>query len=87
MILKDHGPLDAKSLVAELLRQRAVLQQHREMTTAMVSRVADYEAKFAIPSTQVHGAIESGALQETAEVCDWIITNELAARARGTASR
>jgi len=87
MILKDHGPLDAKNLAAELLRQRAVLQQHRETITTMVSRVADYETQFAMPSAQVHRAIESGDLQETAEVCDWIITDELAARAGTTASR
>ena len=40
------------------------------------SRVLAYEEQFGIPSSDVHDAIEDGRLQETLEVCEWIIDFE-----------
>lgn len=87
MILKDRGPLDPKTIAEELLRQRDVLRQHREIIGAVQARVTGYEARFSMPSAEVHGAIDRGALHETDDVCDWIIDSDLLRRARAAEGR
>jgi hypothetical protein len=87
MILRDHGHLSATEIAAELLRQRNVLLRHRETTSVLASRVADYEKYYEMVSSEIHDAIENGTLEETAEVCDWIINDELVSRSRVTTTR
>ena len=87
MILKGRGPLDPKSMAEELLRQRDVLRQHREVVGAVQARVTDYETRFSLSSAEVHGAIECGTLHETEDVCDWIIDSDLLRRARAAEGR
>jgi len=39
--------------------------------------VAFCEAKYGIPSSDIHEAIDDGRLIESKEVCDWIFAHEL----------
>ena len=39
--------------------------------------VAFCEAKYGIPSSEIHEAIDDGRLIESKEVCDWIFAHEL----------
>lgn len=87
MILRDHGPLDPKNIAAELLRQRDTLRQHRAVIGAVQARVTEYEARFSLPSSEVHGAIDHDTLRETDDVCDWIIDSDLLRRAHEAEGR
>ena len=39
--------------------------------------VAFCEAKYGIPSSEIHQAIDDGRLIESKEVCDWIFAHEI----------
>jgi hypothetical protein len=60
-----------------LLAEQAVIKSYVEELAALRSRVLAYEEQFGIPSSEVHEAIEDGRLQETLEVCDWIMDIEI----------
>lgn len=82
MILKDMKQRSPEELSEELLRQIDVLRQHGQHVAALESRIASYEQQFNVPSSQIHEAIDTGRLDESVEVCDWIMDVELLERAR-----
>ncbi|HEU5422125.1 MAG TPA: hypothetical protein VFU72_01165 [Nitrolancea sp.] len=77
MMLKGRGVMDPQTLVEELLRQRDVLRAHTNLVETLSTSIQEYERRYSLSSDQLHAAIEAGQLQETEEVCDWIIDYEL----------
>ena len=75
------APFDVEAEVARLRAQMkdvALQQQFDEENRRTVER---FEAKYGIPSAEVHQAIDDGRLEETFEVCQWIFEYELLSRA------
>lgn len=81
MVLTNPTAPTAKELADQLLAEREVIERYVEQVNALRSRVLAYEEQFGIPSSEVHEAIDDGRLQETLEVCKWIIDSERLARA------
>ena len=77
MVLTNPTAPTAKALADQLLAEQAVIKGYVEELVALRSRVLAYEEQFGIPSSEVHEAIEDGRLQETLEVCDWIMDFEV----------
>lgn len=82
MILKDREPMTPNAMASDLIRQMDVLREHKRSVIALELRIAGLEQRYAISTSQVHAAIEAGTLQETIEVCDWIIDSEILERSR-----
>lgn len=63
--------------VEELIAQFEADGQDAELMARhqaeLEARVAAYESKYGIPSSEVHAAIERKELRETLEVCDWLM--------------
>ncbi len=87
MILQDHGHLEPEQLARELLRQSEVLKQHSARIAALEARVALAEHRYHLVSHQIHDAIDAGTLEETPDVCNWILDYDLLERARSNAGR
>ncbi len=87
MILRDHGQMEPEQLAQELLRQSDVLRRHSVHIATLEARVAASERHYNLPSDQIHAAIDAGTLEETAEVCNWIIDHDLLERSRLNAGR
>jgi hypothetical protein len=87
MILRDHGQMEPAQLAEELLRQSDVLRRHSAHIATLEARVAEAESRYNISSDQIHAAIDDGTLEETAEVCNWIIDYDLLKRSRLNAGR
>jgi len=85
--LKGQGEMDTRSLAAELIRRRAILLEHAQTVERLRERVAGFERRYGIPSNEIHAAIEQGRLDETEEVCDWILDYELVRAAEPPSSR
>jgi hypothetical protein len=77
MVLTNPTSPTAKALADQLLAEQAVIKRYVEELAALRSRVLAYEEQFGISSSEVHEAIEDGRLQETLEVCDWIMDIEI----------
>jgi hypothetical protein len=73
-------------MAREILRERDIIKNYFEHVHELRDRVAEYEAKYGMPSDQVHTAIENGHIDETDEVCDWIMTYELLERSNAIAA-
>lgn len=59
-----------------LLDEIRVLRKARAYRREVETRVRAYEARFGLPSSEIHAAIDRGDLVETWEVCRWIIAYE-----------
>ncbi len=81
MVLSNPTAPTAQELADQLLAEREIIERYFAQVNALRSRVLAYEAQFGIPSSEVHEAIEDGRLQETLEVCKWIIDFERLTRA------
>ncbi len=68
-----------EALLHEIARLRRVAHQQ----DALRQRIRAYEERYQIRSDEVHAAIDSGRLVETAEVCDRIMDHELLQRSAG----
>lgn len=77
MVLTNPNTLMSKARADQVLAEQAVIKQYVQEMAALRRRVRAYEEQFGIPSDEVHEAIEDGRLQETLEVCDWIMDIEL----------
>ncbi len=73
MVLTNPTTPTSKELADQLLAERDVIERYVEHVNTLRSRVLAYEEQFGIPSCDVHEAIEDGRLQETLEVCKWIM--------------
>jgi hypothetical protein len=74
------APFDVDAEIARLRAQAAdaaLQQQFAEENRRTVER---FEAKYGIPSAEIHQAIDDGRLEETFEVCQWIFEYELLCR-------
>ncbi len=60
----------------ELEREREVLERHYRRLADLRANIAACEEKYGITSDQIHDAIENRELQETLEVCRWIMDYE-----------
>jgi hypothetical protein len=67
-------------LAEALIRQRQVLQNHYAMLRNLRARIAANEAHYGLPSAEVHQAIDDGRIEETHQVCKWLIDIDLLER-------
>lgn len=81
MVLTNPTAPTSKELSDQLLAEREVIERYFEQVNTLRSRVLAYEEQFGILSSEVHEAIDDGRLQETLEVCKWIIDFERLSRA------
>jgi hypothetical protein len=75
----DH---DIESLAQGLLAQRFNVEMKLEQIRELDLRVTEYEMTYGLRSDCVHDAIENGSLQETREICRWIMDLDLLRRLR-----
>jgi uncharacterized membrane protein len=72
---------DASQLVAAVsmqLQDKAAQARTLELIRA---RVRQFERRYNVASDDLHGAIDAGKLEETADVCQWILDYNLLLRA------
>jgi hypothetical protein len=67
-------------LADTLAQQRRILQDHYEVLRALRTRIAENEVRYGIPASDVHQAIDDGRLEETHDVCKWLIDIDLLER-------
>lgn len=72
---RTTGITDAE-LERQLREMREDLPAQRQRRRELAAQVAAYEARFGLPSTEIHDAIDDGRLVETLDVCNWIIDYE-----------
>jgi hypothetical protein len=77
MVALNHKTLTPHGLAKQLLVEQEVIERFLESVRELEARVLAYEQQFGIPSSEVHEAIDSGRLQETLEVCNWLIDIEV----------
>ncbi len=82
MVLTNPTTPTAKALADELLAECDVIKRYVEQMDELRSRVLACEERFGIPSSEVHEAIEDGRLQETLEVCEWLMDVYMLERAK-----
>lgn len=87
MILRDNGPMEPEQLAQELLRQSDVLRRYSVHIATLEARVAAAERHYKLSSDQIHAAIDAGTLEETPDVCNWIIDHDLLKRSRLNAGK
>ena len=80
MLMTGHRAMEPDQLAAEPSRERDGLIERQSESVALQARVVAYEQRFGMSSDQVHAAIDRGALEDTPEVCEWIIDYELLQR-------
>lgn len=73
MVLTNPTTPSAKAVADQLLAECDTPERHAEYMNELRNRVLAYEAQFGIQSCDVHDAIEDGRLQETLEVCEWLM--------------
>jgi len=73
MVLTNSTTPTSKTLAERWLAENDTPEHHAEYMTELRSRVLAYEAQFGIQSSDVHDAIEDGRLQETLQVCEWLM--------------
>lgn len=61
----------------DLEREHEILARHSKWRSELGTRIKELEARYGISSDQIHEAIDNGELQETLEVCDWIMDYNL----------
>ena len=67
-------------LAEALLQQRQVLQDHYTMLRELRARIAANESCYGISAAEVHRAIDEGRIEETHEVCRWLMDIDLLER-------
>jgi len=77
MILGESTNQNAHQVADDLLRQVAIIEEHVAYLREVASRVRSMEQRFSLSSDQIHAAIDAGALEETNDVCNWIMDYEL----------
>jgi len=65
----EHSVARAKLLIG----QQETLSQAREYLRGLRQRIADQERQYGYRSEDVAGAIGREELEETLEICDWMI--------------
>lgn len=75
MVLTNENTKTRKSLAEQWQEcvDNDTPERHAEFTAELQDRVLACEAKYGIPSSDVHDAIEEGRLVETLEVCEWLM--------------
>jgi hypothetical protein len=86
MVALDHKTLTPHGLAKQLLAEQAVIERYLESVRELEAQVLAYEQQFGIPSSDVHEAIDDGRLQETEDVCDWILDFEMLERVKSVES-
>lgn len=81
MTIREYKPINSHELASDLARQMETIKQRRIHLVEVEARIQAFERRYGVASSDLHAAIESGELQETAEVCEWIIDYELLQRA------
>lgn len=85
MILKDRGEFTASDAAQELLRDAEALGRRARVVDDLESRVAAAEQRYQIASSDIHAAIDAGTLNESVDVCTWIMDYEILEHVRSTA--
>lgn len=84
MVLSHSESRDEQRLVAQLLGQLQVIDEHMEYLRQVMDRVQAMEQRYGIASADIHSAIEAGEIRETLDVCNWIMDYEILKRSWGT---
>jgi hypothetical protein len=82
MALTRATASDIDAAIEQLLAQRNDRNAQERLLQDTHRSVQRFEAKFGIPSEQIHQAIDDGTLEETLEVCHWIFQYNLLCRAK-----
>lgn len=78
-----------KPLEQPIERARALIEQQSTLTNARIhrqelqDRIREFEVRYRLRSEDVPAAIGRGELDETLEVCDWMIDFDLLQRLNG----
>ena len=60
-----------------------IAENGRRARIQLEAEVAAFEREFGIPSERVHAAIDDGTLEETGDVCRWLIAIDSLEHLRG----
>lgn len=82
MDVKAPSRATPRELANDLLCQRAALVKSAQRRAELAASVKRYEQGYGIKSRSIHAAINRGDLQETHEVCRWIMDYDLLRRTR-----
>ena len=82
MVLTNPTTPTAQERADQLLAECETIRRYVELMNTLQARVLAYEEQFGIPSSDVDEAIESGQLQETLEVTNWLLDIYLLSRAK-----
>lgn len=80
MVAKPAASERVAALLATIESDLATLRRVQSRRETLRARVESYEARFGIPSDEIHAAIDDGRLVESDEVCDWIIAHDVLQR-------
>jgi hypothetical protein len=80
MSLTASRQAEIEHRVSELLAQQYDHQAQSQLLEEMRQRVKEYEARYGIPSSRIHEAIEAGELDEDRDVGHWIFAYNLLCR-------
>lgn len=57
----------------EFVAQRPGATESAAAITELREKVKQYEDRYNLPSDRLHAAVASGELEETLDICDWLI--------------
>lgn len=58
---------------ADIEQKQAVISEYLQTVAQLTARIALGEQQFGIAAAEAHRAIDDGRLEETTEVCSWLI--------------
>lgn len=71
----------AHRMTSSISRQVHDAAAHERAREILSARVRQCEVRYDLPSSEIHRAIDAGELEETYEVCRWIMDYQLLVRA------
>ncbi len=86
MVAVRSHRLTAKQQAEKLLHERDTIADFVAILERLQVAIQNQEERYGIPSEDLSEAIENGRIEETEDVCDWLIDFELLQRAKVVAS-
>ena len=68
------------AIITGIENDLAVLRRVGARRDELRARVTAFEEKFGIRTSDIYAAIDEGRIVESAEVCDWIMADEILRR-------
>ena len=79
-MVAQRSVAERAATIAAIEHDLAVLRRVSSRRDELRARLAAFEAKVGIPTSDLHSAIDDGRLIESAEVVDWIMADEILRR-------